>query len=281
MSPTARLGGPGEGRWAWKARACGERGPEDSRFGPAESIGRPTLVRVHTSGDQAGDEAGEWVDLAGTAAGIGVSYEATRRRKTEGLGADRRWRVGADGEAAVGQLLTQLTTPTRWQRLRRQTPPWRVLHGIPLTDTHGRVRGDVDHLVIGPPGILTLNTKHHRGARVVLDGDELTVNRRPTEHIPKARREAERVTTALRPALTDTGLAELAARLPIRPMIVLVGARLTRRNFAAGVTVVMSGDLVTTLRQMTAHIPPAEVEAVFAVARRSTTGLGRPPGSTP
>lgn len=227
--------------------------------------------------DDTGGEAAEWVDLASTAAGIGISYEAARRRRTEGLEADRAWRVGADGEAAVGELLTQLTTPTRWQRLRRQTPPWRVLHGIPLADTRGRPRGDVDHLVIGPPGVLSLNTKHHRGARVVLDGDELTVNRRPTEHIPKARRELERVSAALRPALAAAELGELATRLPIRPMIVLVGARLTRSSFPSGVTVVMSADLVTTLRQMAPSIPPTEVEAVFAVARRSTTWIRQPP----
>lgn len=43
----------------------------------------------------------EWTDLARNPAGIGLTYEAARRRQTEGLGADRSWRVGRDGEAAV------------------------------------------------------------------------------------------------------------------------------------------------------------------------------------
>lgn len=43
-------------------------------------------------------------DLAGNAPGIGISYEAVRRRQAEGLGADRSWRVGADGEVTVAEV---------------------------------------------------------------------------------------------------------------------------------------------------------------------------------
>ena len=38
-------------------------------------------------------------DLADNVPGIGVTHEAARRRQSEGVGADRSWRVGADGEA--------------------------------------------------------------------------------------------------------------------------------------------------------------------------------------
>lgn len=42
-------------------------------------------------------------------------------------------------------------------------PPHReILHSIPV----GTGRGDIDHVVIGPPGVFTINTKHHPGRRL-------------------------------------------------------------------------------------------------------------------
>jgi hypothetical protein len=36
-----------------------------------------------------------------------------------------------------------------------------VLRSLALGDRHGGTRGDIDYLVIGPPGVVTINTKHH------------------------------------------------------------------------------------------------------------------------
>jgi hypothetical protein len=69
------------------------------------------------------------VDLARNVPETSITHEATRRRVSEGAGADRSWRVGADGEFAVAELL------------------------------------------IGPPGVVTINTEHHHHrAKLVLDG---------------------------------------------------------------------------------------------------------------
>ena len=142
-----------------------------------------------------------WVDLARNPPGIGITHEAARRRQAEGAGADRSWRVGAEGEFAVADLLATLTEPSRWQRWRGRSTGWFVLHSVPLGDGHGRVRGDVDHLVIGPPGLVSINTKHHRTGKLYLDGDELVLNGHPTAYVPKARREAQRVTGFLQQTL--------------------------------------------------------------------------------
>ena len=56
------------------------------------------------------------MDLACNPPRIGITYQAARRRQAEGVGADRSWRVGADGEFAVAQLLATLTEPSRWYR---------------------------------------------------------------------------------------------------------------------------------------------------------------------
>jgi hypothetical protein len=127
------------------------------------------------------DDAPGWADLAANAPGIGISHEAARRRRAEGLGADRSWRVGADGEVAVAAVLGELTEVGWWARFRGREPLWRVLHSVPLGDGRGRVRGDVDHLLIGPPGVVALNSKHHRAGRLALHGGQLVVNGYPTE----------------------------------------------------------------------------------------------------
>jgi hypothetical protein len=57
-----------------------------------------------------------------------------------------RWLRGAEGERAVGEVLTQL-----------EGDGWRALHGISLG------RGDIDHVLVGPGGIFTIETKSHPG----------------------------------------------------------------------------------------------------------------------
>jgi hypothetical protein len=237
-------------------------------FGRGLSVPGRTLAAMSGSGERAGEG---WVDLARNAPGIGVSYEAARRRQVEGLGADRSWRVGADGEVAIAAVLAELTEPSRWDRLRGRGPGWRVLHSVPLGDGQGRVRGDVDHVLIGPPGVVTINTKHHRAGRLELDGDALVVNGRPTDYVRKARREAERVTEFLRPALATAGGAGLAERVVARPMLAIVGGRLLIAQWAPGVTVVMPRQLVAALRAIPPVLDAGEVGTVFEVARRSTT----------
>ena len=60
---------------------------------------------------------------------------------------------GATGEEQVGALLDELAGPS-----------WRVIHDASMG------RGNIDHIVIGPPGVFTLETKSHpgpvRGGRV-------------------------------------------------------------------------------------------------------------------
>ena len=63
---------------------------------------------------------------------------------------ERAWRIGADGEEAVAARLAKLGGH------------WRVLHAVPVGD-----RGsDIDHVVIGPAVVFTINSKHHPHASV-------------------------------------------------------------------------------------------------------------------
>lgn len=114
-------------------------------------------------------------------------------------------------------------------------------------------------------------TKHHRAGRLELDGDSLVVNGRSTEYVRKARLEALRAADMLGAALVDADEPALAARLLVRPLLAVVGGRLLVTQWASGVTVVMTRQLVSILRGMPAALGADDVEAVFALARRSTT----------
>ena len=246
--------GPGAHWQVWAAALAGGE-PAD----PAE----PT--RASGSGEP------DWVDLAGNPPGIGITHEAARRRQTEGVGADRSWRVGADGEFAVADLLATLAAVSRWNRLRGRTQLWRVLHSVPLGDGHGHASGDVDHLLVGPPGLVSINTKHHRTGKLYLDGDQLVLNGHRTDYVPKARREADRVTRLLQATLAAHGHIELAGRVSVRPLLVIVGGRLMTDRWPAGVTVVMTSTLIHAVRAFPTALDPDEVAAVYELARRSTT----------
>ena len=92
---------------------------------------------------------------------------------------ERAWRIGADGEEAVGAQL---------EKLERKDPRWRVLHAVPV----GERGSDIDHLVIGPAGVFTINTKHHPGAKIWVGKDQLRVDGHVQPYIRNSRFEAKR-----------------------------------------------------------------------------------------
>ena len=70
---------------------------------------------------------------------------------------ERAWRIGAEGAEKVAARLAKFV---------KKDPRWRSLHAIPV----GENGSDIDHLVIGPGGTFTLNSKHHpRGSCVLVE----------------------------------------------------------------------------------------------------------------
>ncbi|WP_214367037.1 nuclease-related domain-containing protein [Pseudonocardia sp. H11422] len=94
---------------------------------------------------------------------------------------ERAWRVGAAGERITARHLRRLTDPW-WARLTDRPTRWDVLHAVPVGDQGA----DIDHVVLGPAGVATVNTKHHPGATVWAGDHVVTVNgaRHPTPATP-------------------------------------------------------------------------------------------------
>lgn len=215
----------------------------------------------------AGEPEESWVDLARNVAGRHVGAEANRRLRGEGAGADRSWRVGAEGEHVVAEALAGLVTVSRIDRLRGRSSPWWVLHSVEV----GTGSSDIDHVVGGPPGLFTINTKHHRAGRVEISGDTVRVNRRETDYVGKAQAEARRATRLLRTALGRAGHPELAGRTTVRPVLAIVGARLLGRGLPGGVLVATPATLTVYLREQPELFTRADLDLIYQHARRSTT----------
>jgi hypothetical protein len=87
----------------------------------------------------------------------------------------RAWRKGANGERVTSLWLEGLPEG------------WHVFHDIPV----GARGANIDHLVIGPGGVFTVNTKNLTGS-IRVNPRTIQVNGVRTNYLPKATAEARR-----------------------------------------------------------------------------------------
>lgn len=163
---------------------------------------------------------------------------------------ERAWRRGADGEQEVG-----------WQ-LRKLGDGWKVIHGVPV----GTGDTDIDHVVIGPPGVFTLNTKNHLGGRVTVTSKAIYVNGTFHPYLAKSRAEGKRATKLLS---TSCGYEVM-----VQPLIVVMANELKIKSMTDGVHVVGRKRITRWLLNQPQTLMPDEVDAIYSVARRRSTWVG-------
>ncbi|MFF3016937.1 nuclease-related domain-containing protein [Streptomyces sp. NPDC057939] len=166
------------------------------------------------------------------------------------------WFKGLAGERIAGAELDRL-----------RTQGWKVLHSIPLTRG-----GDIDHLLVGPGGVFTVNTKNFRGKSIWVGDDVVKVDHGPPHPYP-ARSRAE--------AALARGVLERHCPFPVEvePVLVFVGAqeipRTTSRTPAhpqLRVRVYRERE-VAALGPLTGRLAPEQVDIVYAVARHRRAWL--------
>jgi hypothetical protein len=136
-----------------------------------------------------------------------------------------------------------------------------VLHAIPV----GNRGTDIDHVVIGPFGMVTINTKTTRTS-VWVGEFGILVGRTKVDYLRKSRAEARRAGLLISRAA--------GWPVPVQPAIVFVGARrfTTRRGGPADVAVLPSARALRRwLRKQPAVLGPGQVAAIYATARRPST----------
>jgi hypothetical protein len=155
--------------------------------------------------------------------------------------------VGARGERVVGRKLNSWAARYRWH----------VLHAVPV----GRAGADIDHVVIGRFGVVTVNTKR-TGSSVWVGEYGMKIGRVTVDYLRKSRAEARRTRRLLgRAAGSD---------VPVQPAIVFVGARrfTIRRGGPADVAVLRSPRALRRwLRRQPQLLDDGQMDALYEVAR--------------
>jgi hypothetical protein len=165
----------------------------------------------------------------------------------------RSWFRGAEGEIEVGQILGRLG------------PEWTVLHAVPV----GAGASDIDHVVIGPAGVFTLNTKNHAGRAVWLADRAILVDGHRQHYLSHSRHEAARAAKRLGAAVGEP--------VPVTPVLVLIGPKsLTVKQRPVDVTVVTDREVLRWLQRRRAVLAPAQVDRITAAALLPGTWHDRP-----
>jgi hypothetical protein len=160
---------------------------------------------------------------------------------------ERDWSVGADGEEEVA-----------W-RLRKLGDGWHVIHAVPV----GEKGADIDHVVIGPAGVFTLNTKNHSKHRVTVTQGGVFVNGQRTEYLRNSRFEAQRASKLLSPSCNG--------EVSVQSVIVVMAADFKIKSEPTDVHVVGRKSIARWLTKRPTVLMPERVEEIFEQARRDTT----------
>ena len=165
---------------------------------------------------------------------------------------ERAWRVGADGEETIGAKLDKLVPHGFY-----------VLHAVPV----GNRGSDIDHVVIGPPGVYTVNTKKHPGKKVWVGGSTIMVDGQRKPYVRNSEHEAERASRLL----------SAAAGFPVvvKPVLIFTTGTLipdvTIKSKPKNVVVLDRMDVPRIFKRGEKRLTPDQVDAIYDVARRSTT----------
>lgn len=209
----------------------------------------------------AGPDA-EWNDLAGRRAGALAREQAVALKHAAPVRTfiaralrvhtdERAWRIGADGEEMVAAQLG---------KLQGKDPRWHVLHAVPV----GENGSDIDHVVIGPGGVFTLNAKHHPGAKIWVAGNTFMVNGQRQPYVRNSAHEARR---AARLLSTVCGFPVTAVGV-----VVPVGAEdVVIKTPPEDVHVIYRRALTQWLRGRATVVSEVDIARIYTAARRSTT----------
>jgi hypothetical protein len=163
--------------------------------------------------------------------------------------AERAWRRGAAGEEKVARQLGKLG------------PEWRVLHSIPV----GQNETDIDHVVIGPAGVFTLNTKNHLGKRVTVYEYAIYVSGTKQPYLSKSRAEGKRSSKILSTAC--------GFEVMVMPVVVIMASELVFKSSPNDVNVVGRRKIADWIGRRPSQLSPDQIESIYAVARRRSTWI--------
>jgi Nuclease-related domain len=239
--------------------------PTGPRPGPRRGYGSPGRSALATYRQQRAAELAGWAHTAGwrtaaiLAAGVlaGVLVQAAgldRVALPVGLAAavavgwrlrlrlsrdTRAWRDGARGERATARLL---------RRLHRHR--WVVFHDVAIPGTPA----NADHLLIGPPGVLLVDSKRYTGQVIQSADGRVWHNHYPMDH-------------TLRVLRLEAAAISAALGVRVRPVMCVHHAQVADGGLVAGdVEILPARRLPSMLRNRRQRLGEAEVAALVTRA---------------
>ena len=206
----------------------------------AAKSGRPPISRTPTIPPSD-------IDLAYNRAGDSprrAAQDAHRRGENASS-----WISGAEGEELFAKTFSQLSNTG-----------WVALHSLPAS-LAGTTESDIDHQIIGPGGIFTVNTKHLRHP-IVAAGHDCWVNEVPSTYLSDASLEARKATERLFNALERDIL--------VHPMIVATRGGIERQS-PSHVILLDITELVSWLAALPTVMTNADIATVHTASRNLTT----------
>lgn len=163
---------------------------------------------------------------------------------------ERAWRVGAEGERLIGRELQKL-----------EKLGWTVVHDVPI----GEKGSNIDHVLVGPGGVFTVNSKYHVGKDIWCAGDTVMVGRFKQPYVRNARFEARRASKLLS--------AAHGAAVPVTGLVIILGAGWKQKSQPADGSVLVMGPRTACqhLAGLPARYAVHEVDRLALWARRDTT----------
>ncbi|HEY0888693.1 MAG TPA: nuclease-related domain-containing protein [Nocardioides sp.] len=187
-------------------------------------------------------------------AGWSAGERARRQRERADRLADSaaRWEKGAEGEAATAAVLAQL-------------PPdqWTVFHDLRWP---GRKFANVDHIVVGPPGVFVIDSKNWSGS-IRVDGDVLRVNGRARDRDVAAAAEAAIAVSQLAPTVTPQ---------QVLPVLCFVRDDDMLAGWARDVMICSTSNLLTMLRTRPAALSDEERQSIGLELDGSMRSMAEP-----
>jgi len=145
------------------------------------------------------------------------------------------------------------------------SPQWHVLHAVPV----GKDDSDIDHVVLGPGGVFTINTKHHRGQSVWVAGRTFMVAGQKQPYVRNAEHEARRASKMLTRA---AGTA-----VPVTAVVAVVAPKsLTVKEKPSDVVVLTATQLVRWLNKRPVAMTSMQTSRLLEVADQPETWRDRP-----
>lgn len=180
-----------------------------------------------------------------------AAVEEARRKLAAAQRRQHAWEAGAEGERRTAQALAGV-----------EAQGWVVLH-----DLHwpGRPLANLDHVAVGPGGVVVIDSKMWSG-RIDVKHGTLRQN---------GYRRSEALEGATAAAAAVAALLEPQHRLLVSSVICLVDQP-TPAHQPALVQVISSGELAEHLRQLPSRLAPQDVDRVAGQLRRVLAAVSSP-----